>query len=497
MPLSSASGLASAVVPASVVAPVRDDARALALIQRHGRTATAFRALGAGLEHWFLTDAEGDRGLVAYSRTPGAMVSAGEPVAAPHDAIAVAEAFVVFAASERCRVSFFATEGILAASPRFRRVMLGEQPVWDPQSWADHVAHHRSLREQLRRARAKGVVVQTFDADAMREPMHRASLERLIDRWFAARPMARMGFLVDVDVFAWLSHRRSFVAMRAGVPVALLSIVPVPTREGWLFEHLLRDPDAPNGTAELLVHHAMLRLASDRVSWVTLGLAPLTGPVSGWLRTMRRWSRPLFNFDGLASFKRKLRPQGWEPIYLAYPREQSSVRAMIDGLRAFAGGPLWRFGARTLIRGPSVLLHALEWLLVPWTILLALAPTSPWFPSRAVQGAWVLFDVLLLFGLRALRAKERATGTPARHVSRRVSRRDAWQLSLALAIAVSVDAVLTITQAVWWNRTAIHDATGWSIVLLACLGPSLASVMLWGAARRMDTLQTSPPSDRR
>jgi phosphatidylglycerol lysyltransferase len=323
--------------------------------------------------------------------------------------------------------------------------------------------------------------------------VHRASLERLIDRWFAARPMARMGFLVEVDVFAWLSQRWSFVAMRADVPVALLSIVPVPTREGWLFEHLLRDPDAPNGTAELLVHHAMLLLAADRVSWVTLGLAPLAGPVSGWLRTMRSWSRPLFNFDGLASFKRKLRPQWWEPIYLAYPREQSSVRAMIDGLRAFAGGPLWRFGVRTVMRGPSVLLHALEWLLVPWTMLLALAPTYPWFPSRAVQGAWVLFDVLLLFGLRALRAKERATGTPGR----RVARRAAWQLSRALAIAVSADAVLTIVQAAWWNRTAVHDATRWGIVLLACLGPALASVILWGATRRMDTLQTSHPSDRR
>lgn len=475
--------------PAFAFAPARDDDRALALIQRFGRTATAFRALGAGLEHWFLTDARGDRGVVAYYRTPGAMVSAGEPVAAPHEAIAVAEAFVEFAASQHCRVSFFATEGILASSPRFRRVMLGEQPVWDPQSWADHIANHRSLREQLRRAKAKGVTVQRLDAAAMREPMRRASLERLIDRWFAARPMARMGFLVEVDPFEWLSQRQSFVAMRGDLPVALLSIVPVPARAGWLFEHLLRDPDAPNGTAELLVHHAMLHLAADGVSWVTLGLAPLAGPVSGWLRTTRSWSRPLFNFDGLAAFKRKLRPQGWEPIYLAYPRERSSMRAMLDGLRAFAGEPLWRFGVRTLRRGPAVLLRALEWMLIPWTVLLALAPTFPWFPSGAVQSAWVVFDVLVLLGLRALRASERTSGASAR--------RTAWRWSRAVAIAVSADALLTSTQAVWWNRGTIRGAPGWAVVLLACLGPGLASVVLWGASRRMNTLQSSPVSDRR
>ena len=474
---------------ASALALARDDARALALIERHGRTATAFRALGAGLEHWFLCDDRGDRGLVAYYRTPGALISAGEPVSAPHDAIAVADAFVAFAASQRCRASFFATEGSLAPSPRFRRVMLGEQPVWNPRAWGDHVAQHRSLREQLRRARAKGVTVQIVDADALRAPVRHTALQQLIARWFASRPMARLGFLVEVDPFEWLSHRRSFVATRAGAPVALLSIVPVPTREGWLFEHLLRDPDAPNGTAELLVHHAMLALAADGVSWVTLGLAPLAGPVSGWLRLVRTWSRPLFNFDGLASFKRKLRPHGWEPIYLEYPRDHSSGRAMLDGLRAFAGGSFWRFGARTALRGPAVLLQALEWLLVPWTLLLALAPTFPWFPSAAVQAAWVCFDVLLLSGLRALRARGRTVGA--------IARATAWHLSRGLAIAVSADAVLTIAQAVWWNRTSTTSLMAWSIVLLACAGPLLASMVLWGATRRIRTMQPSRLSHRR
>ena len=467
----------------------RDDARALAMIQRHGGTATAFRALGAGLEHWYWTDGEEDRGLVAYRRMHGAMVSAGEPVAAADDVLAVADAFVAFATSQRCRPSFFATEGRFAESPLFRRVMLGEEPVWDPRSWAAAVAEHRSLREQLRRARAKGVTVQRCDADRLREPMLRAALERLIDRWFAVRPMARMGFLVEVDPFRWLSQRRSFVAMRDGVPVALLSLVPVPTREGWLFEQLLRDPDAPNGTAELVVHHAMQALAAEGVSWVTLGLAPLAGAVGGWLRVARSWSRPLYNFDGLAAFKRKLRPQRWEPIYLTCPREHSPARAMLDGLRAFANGPLWRFGVRTVLRGPAALLRALEWLLIPWTVLLAIAPTGAWFPSRAVQWAWVLFDVLLLFGLRALRAKERTAGAPAR--------RTAWQLSGSLALAVSVDAALTICQAVWWTGASTHRVRDWGIVLLACLGPSLASVMLWGTTRRLHRLQSSYASDRR
>ena len=41
----------------------RDDARALALLSAHARTATAFQALTPGMRHWF---AENGRGMVAY-----------------------------------------------------------------------------------------------------------------------------------------------------------------------------------------------------------------------------------------------------------------------------------------------------------------------------------------------------------------------------------------------------------------------------------------------
>ncbi len=465
---------------------MRDSERAWFFISRKGRTATAFRALGEELDHWF----DGERGLVAYLRIPGALVAAGEPVAAPDDAIAVALAFVDAAAGENRRVSFFATEGILAASPRFRRVMLGEQPVWNPQWWSEHLAQHRSLREQLRRARAKTVQVQTLTAEQLGDTRWRRPIEQLITRWFAARPMSRMGFLVTVDPFSWTAHRRTLVAHRAGIPVALLSMVPVPARNGWLLEHLLRDPDAPNGTAELLVDAAMRDLAAEGVTWATLGLAPLSGAVSGWLRWVRGISRPLFNFEGLASFKRKLRPERWEPIYLAYPRERSSVRAMLDGLRAFAGAPLWIFGLRTVLRGPALLMRALELLLVPWTVALAVAPLltpdSPWFPSPVAHVAWVLFDIGLLLALRRLRALMQQRGA--------VAREQTWRLVRVVATAVSADALLTVVQAVWWNAPRTSGAVHIAIVAIACIGPTLAAIVLWGAERRLRLLRRFPVS---
>jgi phosphatidylglycerol lysyltransferase len=450
---------------------MRDDARALSLVERFGRTGTAFQVLSPGLSHWF----DNDRGVVAYVDTGRSWVAAGEPVAASAEAIGVAERFVTAAHAVHRRASFFATEGNLASSPRFQRVQLGEQPVWDPQQWPAHVTAHRSLREQLRRARAKGIGIRAIDAETLRrEPQLVTRLDALVRHWLAARPMPPMRFLAEVAPLDHLAHRRMFVAERANTVVGVLSLAPVPARNGWLFEHLLRDPQAPNGTAELLVDSAMRSLAGDGVQWATLGLAPLSGEVPSWMARVRSLSRPLFNFAGLAAFKRKLRPQHWEPMYLAYPVGSSSVAALLDGLRAFAGGSLWRFGLRMVLRGPMPLLRALEWLLVPWTMLLAAVPTTSWFPSRAVQWSWVLFDAALVLLLRLVR-------------------RRAWLAGAVLAAsAITVDGGLTIWQAMVWN---IPHATHWSdiaVLVVALMGPLVTAPMLWGAVVRLRQLRAAP-----
>lgn len=465
----------------------RDDQRALALIQLFGRTGIAFQALGRGLNHWFDNSGDVDRGVVAYFDTGSAWVSAGEPIAARDDSIAVGERFIGAAHARGRRAAFFATEGILASSPSFRRIQIGEQPVWDPARWGDDLRAHKSMREQLRRARAKGVTVRALSLEEFAEPVGnatsqtRASLDALIGRWRAARPMAPMHFIVDMAPFDQATHRRVYVAERNGDVVAMLSLAPVPARNGWLFEHLLRDPRAPNGTAELLVDHVMRALHDEDVRWVTLGLAPLSGDVNRWLRLARQLSRPFFNFTGLAAFKRKLRPHAWEPMYLAFPREQNGGLALLESLRAFADGSLVRFGLATALRGPTPLLRALEWMLVPWTLVLAIAPTDPWFPSLAVHLAWVLFDVALIGALRV----HRRTG------DERIAR--------AVAIAVSFDAVLTIVQAVWWNAPRARHLLDIIAIVVACAGPLITAPVLWGAVQRLHALRagaSARPSQR-
>ncbi|WP_216619850.1 MULTISPECIES: DUF2156 domain-containing protein [Myxococcus] len=432
----------------------------LALLRRYGWNATSFQVLQPGFRYWF--DPAGDA-CVAYVDTGGAWVAAGAPIAAPERLASVAEGFRVAARAVDRRVCFFATEPRFIELAPMASLPIGEQPVWDPAHWDDVVRSSRSLREQLRRARARGVKVREAPVTELGDPLHptRRAVELLKARWLASRRMAPMGFLVQLRPHAFASERYAFVAEVEGEVVGFLSVSPVYAREGWFLQDLLRDPEAPNGTAEALVDAAMRAAAATGRRYVTLGLAPLAGPVRPWLRLARACGRPLFDFEGLRTFKGKFRPDAWVPIHLSYPEPRGGLAAVYDALRAFAQGGLLLFGIATLLRRPRLLVHALAVLLVPWTALLALPSTARWFPFVPVQWAWVVFDVGLTVGLFSLVRR--------------------WRDALATVLGglTAADACLTFIQAVTYNVPLARSPLDGAIIALAVLAPATASGLLF------------------
>jgi phosphatidylglycerol lysyltransferase len=441
-------------------------ARALALLRRHGWNATSFQILEPGFLYWF--DDQSPDACVAYLDTGRAWVAAGAPIAAPERAPIAAQRFAAAATLRGRRACFFGTEIRFAAAGPFAAMRIGEQPVWDPAGWDETLRGAPSLRAQIRRARAKGVAVASFDPRLLAEPhgAPRADVDRLIARWQAARPMPPMGFLVQMHLDSALEERRLFAATRDGELVGFLSMVPVFARRGWFVEDLLRLPESPNGTAELLVDAAMRAAGDDGSRYLTLGLAPLAGPVGPWLRVARRTGLPLYDFRGVHAFKAKLRPQGWDPIFLSYPPAQSGIATVYDALAAFARGGLLRFGLQTLLRRPAVLIQALALILIPWTVCMACAPSARWFPSPAVKWAWVGFDAALAPALTSL--------------ARRWRRR----LDTLLASLVTADAAVTLFQVAAFNlRHGPRNVATLAVAAVSVVAPSLVALLLWMGRR--------------
>lgn len=316
------------------------------MIERHGWNATAFQTLESGYSYFF----HGRDACVAYVDLPGAWVAAGSPLAPGEELGPTAAAFVQAARAAGKRACFFGTESRFVQSrvDGLRSICIGEQPSWDPRQWPALLATHRSLREQLRRARVKGVVVRELTADEIAGGPTHDAMREIATRWLAARPLAPMGFLVRLQPFTHPEHRACFVAEVDGRVVAFAGVIPVPARRGFFLEDLVRDRDTPNGTSEQLVD-AVMRWAARRDSpFVTLGLAPLAGEVPRALRIIRAATRRLYDFDGLHRYKAKLRPSTWTPIHLSYPETQSAVVSVIDALAAFTDGGFLRFAMRTL-----------------------------------------------------------------------------------------------------------------------------------------------------
>ncbi|MCC2671892.1 MAG: hypothetical protein K0Q72_4363 [Armatimonadetes bacterium] len=441
--------------------PVRD--RALALIKRYGWNATSFQALEPGLRYWF---APADDACVAYADTGRAWVAAGAPLGAEERFPEIVAAFLAAAAQARRRACFFGTERRFERLVSLPSLAIGEQPVWNPSEWPSVLRSSRSLREQLRRAAARGVTVRQVRPDELDDPGSplRAAIQQLVDEWLRGRRMAPLEFLVQVDLFSYREARRILVAERDGAVIGFLAMVPVYARRGWLLEDLLRAPGSPNGTAELLVDHAMRAAAENGGTYATLGLAPLSGNVSRWLRALGAVGTRLYNFEGLRAFKARLRPGSWEPIYLAYPRGQSLLLTLVDAFSAFTPRGLVRFGLETLVRNPRMVLRPLAALLVPWTLLLALAP-GHWFPARWVQVAWTGFDLGLLAGLFALIHRWR------------------WPLAVLLAGLITGDALLTLLEVLLYNAPRTTGLLEWTVAVVAVAGPSVTALFLWSAWR--------------
>jgi phosphatidylglycerol lysyltransferase len=329
------------------------------LVMCYGWNAMAYQILNPGIRRWFSADGAA---VVGYVEAAGYRVVAGAPVCPPARLADVAAAFAADARAAGQRICYFGAQDrlieLLAGNGRASTVQLGAQPFWNPAGWPSIVAAKSSLRAQLARARNKGVVVREWPvAHAASHPQ----LQRCLSEWIATRGLPPMHFLVEWNLLARLLDRRVFVAERAGQVAGFLIATPIPLRNGWLIEQIIRGAAAPNGTNELLLDAAMRATAEGGAGYVTLGLSPLSraapagsGPaplaVRALLALVRVFGRRFYNFAGLEHFKSKFQPDGWEPIYAVADAARFPLRALYAIAGAFGGEAPPVFIARALLR---------------------------------------------------------------------------------------------------------------------------------------------------
>jgi phosphatidylglycerol lysyltransferase len=345
-----------------------DRDRARDLVLRYGWNTTAYQILNPGFEHWFDPSGEGVAGIC---RARGVWVVGGAPVAPASALGAVTARLEAAAAADGSRVCYLAAQerlvGERAEDPAATVVPIGAEPCWDPRRWPEIIDHDAGLRAQLARARNKGVEVRS----QLGTPSERirTELREVLRDWLGRKGLPPLAFLTTPWLLEDLTDRQLVLAERGGVIVGFAVLTPVPGRNGWLLEQIVRRPEAPNGTSEVLVDGAFRAIAAQGAEFASLGIVPLSrrappdshAPV--WLRLALGWARAhgrrFYNFEGLDRFKAKLRPHDWHPVHLVANAQRPGPGLYWGVLGAVLGGSPGTILARAAARAIAVESQAL------------------------------------------------------------------------------------------------------------------------------------------
>ncbi len=329
------------------------------IVRSWGWNVTAYQILNPGFSFWI--DPRKDA-VVGYVERHGVYVVGGAPVCPAERLNEVMAAFERHAQAHERGVLYFCAEERLAelaaTDPHRITFPIGAQPLFLPAELLNVFADHASLRAQLHRTHNKGVEV--VEADTMDATL-RAQLDRCLVQWRAKRGLPALHFLIESNTLDNLEDRLLLVARRGGVALGFITVTPIPARNGWMIEQIVRGDDAPNGTAELLIHAATEALTERDAALVSFGLAPLAQRTAaaadqspGWLRgllsALRSHGRRFYNFEGLETFKAKFQPPYWAPVYASLGPNCTLPRGLLAIATAFSGTRLRWFIPQTLAR---------------------------------------------------------------------------------------------------------------------------------------------------
>src|SRR5438876_4624961 len=307
-------------------------------------------SIAPGALLWSTPDIDG---AIIYGEFGRVWLAAGDPLAPLEDMAELARQFAAFAKQKNRVVAFVPTSAEFARRitlDGFIAVKVGASPYFDLKTWNPRGDSAKKLRAGVNQARRSGVEIEMIADDV--DATLKKETAQLCMHWLNTRPSATtFGWLVALDPFLHSEHKKYFAARLNGKLMGFLAASPIPARKGWYLEDVLREPDAPQGTATLLIVEALAKLKAEGALLATLGTAPLTTEgeddvttgehpmVERALRAAARRLGGFYNFEGLRRFKSKFVPSYWESEYalgqrgVAMPPRvgHAVVRALVPG----------------------------------------------------------------------------------------------------------------------------------------------------------------------
>ena len=314
---------------------------------QYGKNSTSFLTLYSGFKY-FTREISGEKGTIAYVETPTAWVGAADPIGPTSILTELllsfgAEARKVRKAAVMLPVSKETAE--FARSSGFYTLQIGNEPWFSLDSFKSPDSEYLLGLHVAKQLHGKGAVVERFDPTAISANEH-LELESITRRWLDHHASVPLEFLNRVEPWLYVHRKSYFRVLYHGHQVGYLAAVPIASRNSWYLVDLIRSPDSPLGTTELLVAEAIEQLKKEGVREVTLGMSPLAGVSASERKFHPRMYRLsdfvfehcnfLYHFKPLFAYKEKFKPTRWEPQYLIAFSPRMSWRGAYGLFRAIA-----------------------------------------------------------------------------------------------------------------------------------------------------------------
>ncbi len=292
-------------------------------------------------------------GVIAYVETPTAWVAAGDPICEENLAREMIVDFVKMARKISKICIFLPTSKKNAALARkmgFTVFEIGKNP-WISLNTVSPTVKEQYLQKLhvARQLHAKGAIVERFDPLQI-TTRERLELDSIAAQWLRSKKTIPLAFLNQVKPWSLVRVKRYYRVLFHGQQIGFLAAIPIPVTNSWYLIDLIRSPQSPLGTTELLVIEAIDLLKKEGANEVTLGTSVLV-PVTGQERELHKIGYRISNFmfdhfnffygfKSLYQYKDKFETTHWEPVYLISSSRFFGIRASYGIIRALFGKPV-------------------------------------------------------------------------------------------------------------------------------------------------------------
>jgi lysylphosphatidylglycerol synthetase-like protein (DUF2156 family) len=229
---------------------------------------------------------------------------------------------------------------------------IGESGYFKLPEWKPVGNRGKKVRACVNQASKAGIAVERYDPLSNRDARARTEIEELCRAWMDTREVDALGWLLELDPFKLAEYKRYFLARAAnGRLEGMLACSPIPARNGWYLEDLIRRPDADRGVSELLIAEALKSLAEEGAELATLATSPLAGiepdaPNAEFkyfarlLKLIYEHLDAFYHFKALHRFKAKFAPSFVEHDFVAIYPPRIRLRTALAVIGAFDPGGL-------------------------------------------------------------------------------------------------------------------------------------------------------------